>query len=114
LFFIPVIPYKTEWLVTCPVCHYGSELNSKQVEEMRPIAELNKKLMDGNISKQEHHSKMLALENEDKGVTKEIDALPEPQELEQEANTYCGECGKETSTQSNFCVSCGTKLTQTI
>jgi len=115
LFFIPIIPYKTEWLVTCPICKYGSELDSAQVEKIKPIAEVNQQLLEGKISEQEHNLKISALNSEAQTVDdNKVTALPEPQEIAQEASVYCGECGKGISSQGNFCTSCGTKANKTI
>lgn len=43
LFFIPVIPYRREYLMVCPVCEYSVELDKRQYEGTR------KKIEEGTL-----------------------------------------------------------------
>lgn len=115
LFFIPVIPYKTEWLLLCPVCKFGIELNAEQVKKFRPIAEINKELTDGKITEEQYTSKIHALETdipsvEVVGSTSDSVTLPvSAQEIEQSNAKFCGECGKDLLPEGKFCTHCGTQ-----
>ncbi len=35
LFFIPIIPYRTEYLVVCPICNGGTLLDKEEFEILR-------------------------------------------------------------------------------
>lgn len=115
LFFVPVIPYKTEWLLICPVCKYGVELKAEQVQKFRPIAEINKELMDKKISSEQYQTKMAALTASPSEIVAKV---PEPTPIEAEAreidqtrSKFCGECGKDLLPQGKFCIHCGTQVT---
>lgn len=41
LFFIPVIPYKTEHWVYCPICNKGHKITPDEFEKKRKIDKLN-------------------------------------------------------------------------
>lgn len=132
LFFIPVIPYKTEWWLLCPTCQYGITLESEQVEKIRPVAEANHQLSKGEITETEYFARMAALNGTEETKVIEAEpaqALPEPEvvpELEvlpaipapaQEValetasvrSKFCGECGKGLQPEGKFCIHCGTK-----
>jgi hypothetical protein len=38
LFFIPIIPYRTEYLMLCPICGNGVKLSNKQFYELKDEA----------------------------------------------------------------------------
>ena len=42
LFFIPVLPYSTNYLVLCPNCQNGAEIERKKVKEFIELARRNK------------------------------------------------------------------------
>lgn len=58
LFFIPVIPYSTEYLMLCPVCNYGVKLEKSKFEEYKAIAQCNTDLINKVITQQEHAVRM--------------------------------------------------------
>lgn len=58
LFFIPVIPYSTEYLMLCPVCKYGVKLEKDRFEEYKAIAQCNTELINKAITQEEHSSRM--------------------------------------------------------
>lgn len=37
MFFIPVIPYENHYLLQCPICRNGTELNKTDFEEFKRI-----------------------------------------------------------------------------
>jgi len=113
LFFIPVIPYKTEWLLTCPICKYGTELDSAQVKKIKPIAEANQQLVKGEITEHEHELKIATL-NDVPVMDNAPQALPQPQELPKQRSIFCSKCGTELSSQENFCANCGTKVNKLV
>ena len=45
IFFIPVIPYRTNYLLVCPICRLAREVDSAEVEPMRAQAERNLRLI---------------------------------------------------------------------
>jgi hypothetical protein len=61
LFFIPVFPYSSKRLLTCPVCGQGFELSQTEFEDLRPLAELNQKLATGAISEERYHHELARL-----------------------------------------------------
>ena len=114
LFFIPIIPYETQWLLLCPICKYGIKLNSEQVHKFQPIAEINQQLNKGEITELQYKTKMGAL----MGVSTQepeqaVESLPEVKETAIEAKekgTFCGDCGNKLLPDGRFCVHCGAKL----
>ncbi len=58
LFFIPVIPYSTEYLMLCPICKYGVKLEKVKFEEYRAIAQCNMELIHKRITQEEHASRV--------------------------------------------------------
>ncbi len=58
LFFIPVIPYSTEYLMLCPICKYGVKLEKNKFEEYKAIALCNTDLINKVITQQEHSTRM--------------------------------------------------------
>ena len=115
LFFIPVIPYNTEWLLLCPVCKYGVKLGAEQVRKYKPLAEANKELSDGKINEAEYTRKVEAIvaspSSEVKADTTVVPAVMEVEanEIDQSQSKFCGECGKDLLPQGKFCTHCGTQ-----
>lgn len=112
LFFIPVIPYSTKYFLSCPVCQYGLTLDSKQVEEIRPLAETNQLLVDGKITAEEYHARLNQPHNESPEPIK-----AEVVEVKKSANadenlSFCGNCGTALSKELKFCGNCGAAVTQ--
>ncbi|PYG85627.1 zinc ribbon family protein [Ruminiclostridium sufflavum DSM 19573] len=54
LFFIPVIPYSSEHLLFCPICHHGVRLDNEKFNELRLIAECNTELIGKKITEEQH------------------------------------------------------------
>lgn len=58
LFFIPLIPVKTRYLETCPVCQYSQELSKEEYQQARSVAELNKTALHGEMTNEEYQEKL--------------------------------------------------------
>jgi hypothetical protein len=108
LFFIPVFPYTVKYFLACPICQYGVELNSEQIEKIRPLAEINQLLLEGEITQEEYQTKVASL-NGEKFPQKSTVAVEEVQALPTSTNDlkYCSECGKEVVREIKFCGNCG-------
>src|ERR1035437_2087230 len=63
LFFIPVIPYETKYFLSCPVCKYGITLDGEQLEKLRPIAETNQLLAEGQITQEDYGKRLKELDS---------------------------------------------------
>lgn len=61
LFFIPVIPYQTENVLLCPICNHGIQLDSKQFDEFKAIAQCNMDLVNKKITQEQHNDIMSRL-----------------------------------------------------
>lgn len=110
LFFIPLIPYKVQNHLSCPVCQYGLSLTLDQISKIKPLAELNKQLMEGTITGDEYAMKINLLNNEEsnesiENAPKEIDTAVVPSDA---PLAFCTNCGKEQTKEIKFCGSCGT------
>ena len=122
LFFIPMIPYKFERMLLCPVCKNGFELDSEQMTKLQPLAEMNQLLASGQITEVQYREKMASLEGgastkNEGNATAIVTADKTPTDTEERAlseqkKIFCADCGKNLLPQSNFCVHCGTKVAQ--
>lgn len=54
LFFIPIFPYERYHFLYCPTCEYWLKLDSDQVNALKPLAKLNQRLMDWQITQAEY------------------------------------------------------------
>lgn len=54
LFFIPVIPYKSQHLLICPVCERGMKLTGEQGARAATMAETTATWTDGRITESEY------------------------------------------------------------
>jgi NADH pyrophosphatase NudC (nudix superfamily) len=109
LFFIPVFPYSIKYFLSCPICQYGLTLDSKQTDEIKPIAEANQALMDGKISESEYKTRINQLGS---GEPVQIEAKAvETKALSGSDNdlVFCSQCGTSITKEVKFCGSCGTK-----
>jgi hypothetical protein len=111
LFFIPIIPYSVKYFLSCPVCKYGFDLNSKQVDEIKPLAEINQLLVDGKITEAEYHSRINLLNGDSPSEPAQIEVLEN--KVLPEGNvalSYCGSCGTSITKELKFCGNCGTQV----
>jgi len=58
LFFIPVIPVKSQYYEYCPVCRFSSELTREEYEGKKDLAKLNQEAVDNNLSDEEYEQRM--------------------------------------------------------
>jgi tetratricopeptide (TPR) repeat protein len=58
LFFIPVFPYSIKYFLSCPICKYGLTLDQKQIDQFKPLAEINQLLIDGKITNDEYQMRL--------------------------------------------------------
>lgn len=110
LFFIPVIPYSVKYFLSCPVCKYGFDLNSKQVKEIKPLAEINQLLISGKINEFEYNSRINLLNGEINSDTSQIKVIEN--RIVPNGNaplSYCGSCGTSIIKELKFCGNCGTQ-----
>ncbi|HTX87150.1 MAG TPA: zinc-ribbon domain-containing protein [Candidatus Nanoarchaeia archaeon] len=115
-FFIPIIPYKTQWWLICPICQYGLKLEAEQVKKLQPIAEINQLLAMKKITEQEYQSRIALLEGSSSAPENQNQLIEEKAEIAQEAKTksvYCDNCGKELTSGGLFCINCGSKINKT-
>lgn len=110
LFFVPIVPYDTKYFLSCPVCKYGLTLNSKQVQELRPVAETNQLLLDGKITQEEHQTRMQQLHNEPSDPV-QAEVIETKTLVANETNlNYCSNCGTSLTKELKFCGDCGTAV----
>lgn len=116
LFFIPIIPYSTEYFLSCPICTYGITLDGVQIEQLRPIAEANQALIEGEIDEKEHQSRLHRLQS---GSSERVDAhVVESEVLEAPKSStggndepfYCTQCGIQVTKDIKFCGNCGSEI----
>jgi hypothetical protein len=110
LFFIPIFPYSIKYFLSCPVCKYGLTLDDKQVDEIKPLAEINQSLVDGEITQEEYQLRIQKLNS---GPIESIPAEIKEVEIstvEEERLSYCSNCGKNLDKDIKFCGGCGTKV----
>ena len=48
VFFIPIIPYKTQYLIVCPICHLAHPVDDDRVDGLRAKAEKNLEYLKGS------------------------------------------------------------------
>lgn len=113
LFFIPVIPYKTEWLYICPICKDSVQLNSGQIEKYKLIAELNKRAVDGEVTESEFAREFSRLSSmtEDKKYIAPVhgEIVREISQDKIDDLVHCLTCSSEIDSDSDFCKKCGSK-----
>ncbi|MCB9810401.1 zinc-ribbon domain-containing protein [Candidatus Nomurabacteria bacterium] len=111
LFFIPIFPYENKYHLACPICEYGITLNSEQISSIKPLAELNQQLVEGQITKEEYQRRVLSLDGNTAPTeaVKVHDVEPETVRIDtpDSSKRFCSECGKEVTTKAKFCGSCG-------
>jgi hypothetical protein len=110
LFFIPIIPYSIKYFLCCPVCKYGITLDQKQIDEIKPLAEINQSLVDGEITNEEYQVKILQLNNKSIEPTY-VEVVDTKKIVSKNMNfNYCSNCGNEIVKEVKFCGGCGTKV----
>jgi hypothetical protein len=64
LFFIPVIPYKTEYMIVCPACSNGILIDYAKFREYKYIVNCNLDLQNYVITPEEYEFRIRNLDNE--------------------------------------------------
>jgi len=112
LFFIPVIPYSIKYFLSCPICQYGINLSSEQIKEIKPVAEANQALINGEITKEEYQLRLNQSTNNTPD-TKPQEQLTTKENLTKETKSkinFCSKCGDKLEYGSKFCSKCGIKI----
>ena len=58
LFFLPVIPYKTEHLLTCEICSRGMSLKGNQVQKAQKLNQTTQDFRNGKIREDQYRLKL--------------------------------------------------------
>lgn len=58
LFFIPIIPSRTRYYTYCPICKQGQMLKKEEFDSLIPLAELNNKAMQSNMSEEDYQQRL--------------------------------------------------------
>jgi len=64
LFFIPIFPYDNKYILACPICTSGFEVDSDKFKKLKEIAENNTALLQGKITEAEYEEKNRKIEQE--------------------------------------------------
>jgi zinc-ribbon family len=107
LFFIPVFPYSIKYFLSCPICQYGVTLDTKQSEQIKPIAEANQLLIDGKITEAEYKIQINRLGS---GASAQVWVEAVEQKVLSSGNEdvgFCAECGMKVTKAITFCGNCG-------
>jgi len=113
LFFIPVFPYSAQRFLNCPICAYGLQLEDKQFNEIKPLAESNKLLINGEITEKEYQIRLGQLSNQNKNeieMPKQTESVENLVEIEESEISYCRKCGNKLDGDNKFCSKCGEKI----
>jgi hypothetical protein len=110
LFFIPVIPYSATYFLSCPICQHGITLDNEQIEQIKPIAEVNQLLIDKKITEAEYKTRVEQLGNETPSSVKSGASEQAPSKNISESNKFCPVCGLATTKDIKFCGNCGAKI----
>jgi len=109
VFFIPIIPYSFKYFLSCPICQYGITPDNQQVEQIKPIAEVNQLLISKKITEIEYRAKIAQLENgESSSVEGKI--IKEKSSSISGKNKFCSKCGFMAAKDMKFCGNCGVKI----
>jgi len=54
LFFVPIFPYKINYLLVCPICSWGIELEKNDFKQLIKIVEINMLLLNDKITYDEY------------------------------------------------------------
>jgi hypothetical protein len=58
LFFIPILPYKTEYYLLCPTCSRGRELKQTKIDVAKEMNQFTLKYMRDEIEDDEYDKRM--------------------------------------------------------
>jgi len=103
LFFVPIIPYKIQSYLICPICEYGFQLDGEKYKKFRQIAEINQQFISGKVSENEHIQMLKEASGEAEDENNSKSSRPKE-------DLICKKCGKGISKDANFCKSCGEQI----
>lgn len=111
LFFVPVFPYSIKFFLSCPICQYGLNLEGGQVSTLKPLAEANRLLIEGEITESEYHERLEEhLEPQLRHGEEKVAKKDRTLNMDDEKLSHCAECGAQTTKEIKFCGECGTKV----
>lgn len=55
LFFIPIFPHDSDYWYHCPICNFGTKLNSYEINNYKIIAKVNSNFLNNHISEEERN-----------------------------------------------------------
>lgn len=58
LFFIPIIPYTSNYFFYCPICNHGTKLDKNDFLDYRSIARVNSDFLKNKISESDREKKL--------------------------------------------------------
>ena len=62
VFFIPLIPTKTEYFKVCPICKFRKEVTREDYSKEKEFANLNKEAVNSNMSDEEYEQRLNSLQ----------------------------------------------------
>lgn len=112
LFFIPVIPYSNKYMLLCPVCDRGYQVQGEKINKLKLLSKANNDLFSNKITPEAYHQIMA-------NIT-EIANPPENPQLEDTQSNenkkindeilYCRHCGEKIQSDASFCHKCGKQI----
>jgi DNA-directed RNA polymerase subunit RPC12/RpoP len=97
LFFIPVIPYKSQYLLICDVCNRGVEINGEDIESAKQLNGMTIQYLNKEISDEQY-----------KSYIKKSNLLSDS--TNQSGNWECPNCNKDNDNDKYTCQQCGYKI----
>lgn len=61
VFFVPLIPTRTEHFKLCPVCKFKHEITREEFSSNRDFAHLNKEAVDTDMSDEEYNQRLKSI-----------------------------------------------------
>lgn len=58
VFFIPLIPTKTEYFKVCPVCKFRNDITREEYSKNKEYANLNKEAVNSDMSNEEYERRL--------------------------------------------------------
>lgn len=58
LFFLPVIPIKTDLFISCPICKFNKPLTREEFKQQEKLAVLNSDAVNNNMEEAEYKNRL--------------------------------------------------------
>jgi hypothetical protein len=113
LFFIPIFPYETNYLLTCPICNHGTHITAQVFNKLKPVAENNLNFLNKSIS-QIDFEKNIDIHYKD--AVNELKVFMKSLSAQSEKGVLCPFCNQIPHTNEGKlfvdrkCVKCGKEL----